>query len=505
MAENKNHRIIGKIIIQGTLTNTTPVLIGKGEGETTDVEIMRMPSGLPYIPASSITGCLQHQFITRKLAPGSSMQKKYEEQALRFWGSDKMTDENGEDIKTYQSHIIFDDLITTDPAAKDKIVIRDGVRIDPKKNIAENKGKYDYEILEPEVTFHLRAEVTLREGTIPGVFKKYVGFILSILQDDFRVGAHINTGFGKIKCEVKAWYFDFQGNVEQRDEWFNYLSELYAQPILNDKHFAIRPSPSVEIIAPEQLTPDTSTFTVSAAFKIKSALIIGSYGIKDEDADKTHLTSSGKDKDGKDIKNNVLSGKSIRGALRHRALKILNTLEIDRAEDKINDLFGYVVYKPGEKKDEAKKGRLRIEEEVVSGTKAQIQNRNKIDRFTGGTISSALFNSEPLWRIKDEKHLSINLSVTSISNGRFWEPALLLFLLKDLWMADLPIGGEKNVGRGVLVGVDAQISFNETKVHIVRKDGAMTDEPTIEGNIVDLAPLTADWENFIKDNRKQPE
>ncbi len=87
MRKDKEHRIIGKIILHATLTNQTPVLIGKGEGETTDVEMMRLPDGQPYIPASSIAGCLHQQFITRELALDKA-QKKLEKQAMMFWGSE---------------------------------------------------------------------------------------------------------------------------------------------------------------------------------------------------------------------------------------------------------------------------------------------------------------------------------------------------------------------------------------------------------------------------------
>jgi CRISPR/Cas system CSM-associated protein Csm3 (group 7 of RAMP superfamily) len=156
----KYQRIIGKLIFHADITNISPILMGKGQGEATDKEIMLLPDGQPYIPASSITGCLQSAFTNGKLTPDVDGIKKYEAGALMFWGTSDFR-ENYKIVtsQTFQSHIVIDDLRTTDKLAKTKIVIRDGVRINHSTNVAENKGKYDYQILEPEVTFHLRAEV----------------------------------------------------------------------------------------------------------------------------------------------------------------------------------------------------------------------------------------------------------------------------------------------------------------------------------------------------------
>ena len=38
------------------------------------------------------------------------------------------------------------------------------------------------------------------------------------------------------------------------------------------------------------------------------------------------------------------------------------------------------------------------------------------------------------------------------------EVGLLLLLLKDLWLGDLPLGGESSIGRGQLAGKSANLS-----------------------------------------------
>jgi len=94
--------------------------------------------------------------------------------------------------------------------------------------------------------------------------------------------------------------------------------------------------------------------------------------------------------------------------------------------------------------------------------------RIKIDRFTGGTIKTALFNTMPLWSNNEQnKSVTINMDVIKYNP---WEAGLMLQVLKDLWCEDLPIGGEKNVGRGILKGICAKI-FLGNKVIKIESDG----------------------------------
>lgn len=66
----------------------------------------------------------------------------------------------------------------------------------------------------------------------------------------------------------------------------------------------------------------------------------------------------------------------------------------------------------------------------------------------------------PLFRNnKNGNEKVINLRM-SINDYKYYEAGLLLLVLKDLWAGDLTIGGEKNVGRGVLEGMFAEIKDN---------------------------------------------
>ena len=97
------------------------------------------------------------------------------------------------------------------------------------------------------------------------------------------------------------------------------------------------------------------------------------------------------------------------------------------------------------------------------------QTRNRIDRFTGSTIDSALFCEEPVWQQKrDEKTVTLKASLKNCSKA---EAGLMLLLLKDLWLGNMNIGSGRGVGRGVLRGVHCQIDYAGKTYTMENKNG----------------------------------
>lgn len=419
-------RIIGKVILRATLTNESPLLIGRGSGDAVDIEVMRLPDGKPYIPASSIAGCLRSF---------SSGQDGY------FWGRTGRNDKNGKSEQhPLQSHVRFDDLIPEASSKPEDVVMRDGVKIDHRTGTAEDKKKYDYQVVEPGVSFPFCAEITLRASMEDDLEAFIKGVKASLESPHFRIGANTNTGFGKVTCtDFQGFHFQFPGHAEA---WFEYLEK---------GSISISEMP-IEI-EPEQL--GKGSFSIEATFRLKSSLMIGAYGIKGNEPDKSQLKSRDR---------HVLPGKSIRGAIRHRAVKIWNTL--GKPLSQIDDLFGFV----SEDEKDQKRSRLRVEEFRFQENEVtpMVQNRIRIDRFTGGVIDGALFNSEPVWTKGAEQ---IKLTFTILKDATPDEKKLLLLLLKDLWLEDLAIGGEKNVGRGILTGLRAEVWNDGQKFTAFNRNG----------------------------------
>jgi CRISPR/Cas system CSM-associated protein Csm3 (group 7 of RAMP superfamily) len=152
----------------------------------------------------------------------------------------------------------------------------------------------------------------------------------------------------------------------------------------------------------------------------------------------------------------VIPGTSVKGVLRNKAKRILTALykgEEGKADKIINKLMGFA------DKNSAYKSRLSVDEVYIETDllKNVKHTRNRINRFTGGTIDSALFAEEPVWQQNtNAAPIQMNIKISDCSK---FEAGLILLVLKDLWLGNLPVGGGKSVGRGVLLGSSCTLSY----------------------------------------------
>lgn len=411
--------MIGKIIIRGKLYLESPLIIGSGINEFIDIEVLKDENGMPFIPATSLIGVLKDYFK-------NNISENIGDDSDYFWGmSEKI---NSVTQKSIQSSFICHDLYSTEG----KINIRDGVCINPINQTAKDKGKYDFEIVDKGAVFDLFWEVTLREIYNKDIFRRIIATIIEpLMSSKIAIGAKTNSGFGKVALKnIEVIEFDFS----KKDDVYRWLKKDLSHGIsyLDAKQY-ISYSKKIDV------------FSIEAKFALVNSIIIRAYSEKPDLPDAVNITSNGEF---------VLPGTSLKGAIRNRALKILKTVKNDGAEQKINQLFGIAGENEGKKKI---KSRVKVEERVIRNTLPELQNRIKIDRFTGGTIKTALFNSMPLWSGNElNESVIVNISIRKYKN---WEAGLMLQVLKDLWCEDLAIGGEKNVGRGILKGISALIRW----------------------------------------------
>ncbi|MCL5055069.1 MAG: RAMP superfamily CRISPR-associated protein [Firmicutes bacterium] len=432
MQNNKNGaKIVAKIVFTGVLENQSPIIIGKTKGGDVDLEIVRDEKGNFYIPASSFIGVLRHRFCEY-----ANISQNYQYQC--FWGFQ-------DDKVSIQSHLLIDDL----KCGISKISIRDGIAINQKKGIAKQQAKYDYEVFDRKAEFSLIGEVIVRDGFDQSIFLKILATVKRDLEDGISVGAMTTKGFGRLKLNAfKAFLFEFPKDGEL------YLKFLFS----ND--FSLISNNSIVFKLPEPFPIESKDFKIDAEFQLKSSLIIGSYPSDPTAPDKVHLTRFENEP--------IISGTSLKGIIRSRAFKIVNTLSQIDCVELLKAAFGWVeVEKSGANQNIERKKKYRsrvvVEEIPLDGVIQSTQNRIKIDRFTGGGITGALFDSQPVWH----KEETICLKII-IKNYEEWEAGLMLLILKDLWNGDLPIGGEKSIGRGVLKGKKADIVFNSEKISITQ-------------------------------------
>jgi len=419
----------GKIVLTGRIKNLSPLHIGCGSGDRSDLDILRSADGKPFIPATSFVGVLKHAIET-------SDNSEYKPEIVKkFWGFSK-----GED--GHQSTFRCSDLICQNTP---KITIRDGIKIDSKTGLVKDKGKYDYEIVEREAVFDLKMEFSYNNDDEIFV-KRMIATMCSLLKGEkIQIGSKTNSGLGAIILEdEKLYVFDFS----KKSDVFCWLTQ-------NRK----LPEPK-SLGTPFQIKG--KYFTIDATFQLKNSLIIRSYSDDPELPDAVHIQS---------LEKQVLTGTSLKGAIRARAERIVHTL--GKSDSVVKELFGNVDDENRSK--DAKKGRIQVKECILPKFVSELQTRIKIDRFTGGTIDSALFETMPLFSSSNPKEEVININIC-VRNYKDYEAGLLLLVLKDLWTGDLAVGGEKNVGRGVFEGISAFIKFYSDEIFIGKDVNTLSPE-----------------------------
>ena len=205
-----------------------------------------------------------------------------------------------------------------------------------------------------------------------------------------------------------------------------------------------------EPISPKTLSNPHNT-DISVTFDIPYSILIRHESGDPSAPDVTHLTSNGQP---------IISGTSWSGALRHAVHHLLQDMlrGMNRSEAEIKDkttmllnrLFGTV----DEDTKTARASRVRIKESLIMGGQSLTYTRNKIDRFTGGVVNSALFDEQPHYGGKVTLYIAIK-------DAQDWQKGLLLLALKDLGNGIQPIGGEANVGRGILANPNIQTTIDE--------------------------------------------
>jgi CRISPR/Cas system CSM-associated protein Csm3 (group 7 of RAMP superfamily) len=338
------------------------------------------------------------------------------------------------DAKGYQSHFIIDDLKCV--SEEIRISIRDGVRIDHQSNLAKNQSKYEYELLEPAHDFEFFMEITVREIEINKKIPNFIHNIYNLLKNDaepLQVGSLTSFGFGQLELKNFEWtdllsglnYFKFLSNKSDTDLWKNFVS--------------VADTTSSKFISFNlDLIPTTPLF-------------IGGGEVNIPDADDASLNYKGK---------YILSAKSMKGAIRHHAYRIANTVHGEETANQMcNEIFGNI-----DEKVLTKSNFWLSDADIKNSDKQNSQARVAIDRFTGGAIKSALFATEPVWP-KKETTVSINwkLKIDEIEKDSA-SIGLLILVARDLMTEMLSIGGDKSIGRGRFRGDKLEIKGNEIKI-----------------------------------------
>lgn len=432
-----SRKIITRLIVEGDLVLQTPAHFGSGDtDELTDMPLLVDPldGKTPLLTGASIAGALRSYLREREHGYGQSAHRQ--SHSVLLFGGLKGDDE-GE-----QSPLIVEDALGKNFG----IEMRDGVGLRSDSRTADEDKLFDLRLWQAGTTFPMRFELLIREGDDANALKRALAMALEGFNDgSITLGARKRRGYGRIK--VTQWRLKTYDLTKPEDllAWIQHGSEsLPLSCVVSDLRTAFGLSTA--------LGDARHRFTMQAAFTLDGSLLIRSGGGKDDTGpDMVHLRA-------KQAVGNVepiLSGTSLGGALRARALKIAHTLDTrGRAQALIEEMFG-VEMKPNV---QPKASRVIVREHMMQNARTDlVQSRVSIDRFTGGAREALLFSEQPAFGSNDT---TVTVDVELI-NPKDYEIGLLLLLLKDLWTGDLPLGGESSVGRGRLKGKSATLTYSQ--------------------------------------------
>lgn len=441
-----NDRVIERIFIKADVELLSPCMVGSGEDNVSDMDVVRDHEGNPYIPGSSIAGVLRSYC--------ANFSKEEDE-------SHFVTELFGARYKDSTMSCIF----VSDGIFKkiNDIDVRDGVSLDQWKT-AIDKSKYSYEVISSGAVFELKLEVVFRkkhEKDIRDLEHQLYTILKGLENGELSIGAKTRRGFGRIglkKDSLKILKLDFASSQEKAfDQWLNFNWQTFTPNVLD---YGIFKMPGCY---EKQFT------TIIASFNIPYSVIIRRYSADPEGSDYEHL---------KDGDKPVISGTSLAGAVRHHLEKILCSL--GKSDRILDEIFGYVNDDEADFQT-AKASKVYFDEVRIHGSNPLKQTRVKIDRFTGGAAPSALFTEMP------EYLGSTTLSIRIPKNLEHAEAiiGLLILALKDMGKGLLPIGGETSIGRGILEQYDEEF---------IKIDEKLCSEEEEKKYLAALAKFLHEWD-----------
>ena len=414
------------ILIKGILKTCTPFMIGSGEEESSDSDVLRDSDGNVYIPGTSLAGVSRHFLETVGINTDDIFGKIEGEKEAE---------------KDYESKIKFFDAFSTNEVSTS---VRDSVRLVDK--ISLDGSKFDYEIAEAGAEFIFKIEL----NTCSCEEMKICAYIINGFKSgDIRIGGKTTRGFGVVDIEdIKYLQLDLT-NAEEMETYIN----LDRDWNVVDKPFSLE-----EL---EEARYEGVYETIERDFSLKSFLFIRDYGstkkVEGDDSkfvDAQTLTNANG--------NPVIPGPSIAGVIRSHCRKILDKVGYGtekKIQDFINDLFGYEteVGEDGKlKRENEKKIKSNVLFKECELDKENIvflnRTRTAVDRFSGSALQTgALFTGNIACR-NDEKQpekITISIKIKKDFKDMKLAKSLINTCLDDLGKGLIAFGGNTGIGAGI--------------------------------------------------------
>lgn len=423
--------IAARWAIEADLVLESATHLGGGAGDSADMVILRdVRTGGPLLPGTSIAGALRSHLADVL----GGYQSAEDSRVSRLFGSPRENDLGG------QSPLIVFDSVGNPPQGSG-VEIRDGVQIDIARGTAEDRKKFDLEVLPAGTRFPLRFD-----QLVPAVEDE--AELLSLLvtaldglsRGDVALGARRSRGLGMARAN--AWWA-VRHDLTSRAGWIRWVLSRHVHPTGRAGSGTSDAAEACKAAAPtltlQRYEDQRRRVVVEADLSLKGALLVRSAPATPDAPDAVHLQSGGR---------SVLPGTGLAGVLRTQALRIASVVR-DRYGDSglwVEELFGpRMVGVTRAASSPLYASRLRIAEAAIENGTRTRGTRVRIDRFTHGVVPGALFEEE----IEQLGRVRVRMELREPRPG---ELGLLVLLLKDLLGGDAAVGGSSAVGRGVFTG-----------------------------------------------------
>ena len=405
------NRVLQKTYCKIEFKLSSPLSVGSGKNDFTDKDIIKKRNKVPYIPGSAIAGVCRN-----------SLKCLSEQDQEKYFGFVQINEStSGENINkkantSENSRVIFyDACVIKEDIEKCFVTKRDFVALDEYKCALTGK-KYDIEILEPGirmVTYVEQNYYSENELDIVDLIEK------AWMNHGISFGSKTMRGLGEVDV-VKIQKINFNlRKTEEVDSWIEF--DMYDE----NSWKAVEPQNNYE-----QATTAKDEMMIKLELVQNSGISIRRYtsevtkGKVQPDYEQLTVYSNTKNPIP------VVPGSSWAGAFRHHMSQWLN-------KDQIEDLFGYA------DKKRKRISKISFSESQLKGAKEKIFSRNAIDRFSGGTVDTALYTEKTYYG--GETVLCIKIIGTVCENQK----RALSAAITDLHMGFLAVGGETSIGRGL--------------------------------------------------------
>lgn len=299
--------------------------------------------------------------------------------------------------------------------------LRPRLKLNPKTRAAENNKKFDMAHIRAGAQFDFRLIWLGTEAQI-GELETVERMLSALHHGEIRLGAQKTNGFGRVSLRYRKRKYVLSKEKDRRD-WLN------------------KTPPNGVPVAPKPLT-DGQRVEFILRFRADSLLVkAGAEAFAEEDGKLSMVTVPIEE-----AGYAVVPGSSVKGAVRARAEQIAALKGLPVAETE--SVFGRGARGDN---DNGRSGVARFEDIRLSNEKRVRVKRIRINRFTGGVVTSGLFTEEPV-----STSLPAELRV-SLPANRERGCALLLYALRDLAWNLYGLGSGRSIGRGNLDASELEI------------------------------------------------